>query len=324
MEGSTSAPGAEYFYGLYENVFKPHLVRIAILLDVFTPLSEGWLDAKGLGAAVGSSAEGAERLADYLVAIGLLGKSQQHYSLTPSAQKFMVRTSKAYAGDLVLGFTGPDFWERVMRSLQSGQPTCLIERFDQDAWVESYRTSRIASSLNMWKAAGIAPTKHAEVRILDLACGCGIKSLCLAQDDPLVRVVCVDQPEVLAVARDLAERMGIADRVELIPGNLLCLGLGEGIYEACLAGQITHYLTEEQNRDLFRRVNAALVQGGRFLIDVPMGGSETDETAAFLSLVLWANSGGTAYSYEAYQGLLRESGFSGVRRVEERLIVAEK
>jgi demethylspheroidene O-methyltransferase len=323
MEGLTGAPDAEFFYGLYDGAFKPQLVRIAVLLDVFTRLSGEPLDAAGLGAATGASTEGIERLADYLVAIGLLGKAQWGYSLTPSAGTFLVRTSKAYAGDVLLGFTDPDFSERVMGSLRSGQPTALLERFDQDAWVESYRTSRIAGSLDMWKAAGVAPTGHAELRILDLACGCGIKSLCLAQEERSVRVVCVDQPEVLAVTRDLAERMGVADRVELAPGDLLCVGLGEGIYDACLAGQITHYLTEAQTRDLFSRVNAALVTGGRFLIDVPMGGSQTDETAAFLSLVLWANSGGTAYTYEEYHDLLREGGFTRVRRAGERLIVAE-
>jgi hypothetical protein len=323
MDRATSSPDAEFFYSLYDGVFKPQLVRTAILLDVFTPLSEGPLDAQGLSAATGASAEGIGRLADYLVAIGLLGESQRRYSLTPTAQTFLVRTSKAYAGDALLGFTDPDFSERVMGSLQSGQATRLLERFDQDAWVESYRTSRIASSLEMWKAAGITPTGHEELKLLDLACGCGIKSLCLAQEEPSVRVVCVDQPEVLAVTRDLAERMGVDDRVELAPGDLLHLGLGESVYDACLAGQITHYLTEEQNSDLFRRVNAALVKGGRFLIDVPLGGSQTDETAAFLSLVLWANSGGIAYTYEAYRDLLQEAGFSEVRRIGERSIVAE-
>lgn len=324
MQGSAIAPDAEYFYGLYNEVFKPNLVKIAILLDVFTPLSQGPLDANGLGRAVGASAEGILRLADYLVAISLLEKSGQHYLLTPSARAFLVRASKAYAGDQLLGFTGPDSWERVMRSLQSGEPMSLLERFEQDAWVESYRTSRVATSLEMWNAAGIMPSTQAEVRILDLACGCGIKSFCLAQKEPSVRVVCVDRPEVLAVARDLAERMGIANRVDLAPGDLLTLVLGEGIYDACIAGQITHYLTGEQNRDLFKRINTALVDGGRFLIDVPMAGGETEETVALLSLVLWANSGGTAYSYEAYQGLLQASGYSQVLRIGERWIVAQK
>lgn len=85
---------------------------------------------------------------------------------------------------------------------------------------------------------------QAVARILVLACGCGIKRFCLAQKQTSIKEVCVDQPEILTLARNLAERMGINDQVTLVPGDLLSLALGEGICEACLAGQITHYLTE--------------------------------------------------------------------------------
>ena len=118
--------------------------------------------------------------------------------------------------------------------------------------------------------------------------------------------------------------MGLADRVSLVPGDLLSIPLGEGVYEACLAGQITHYLTESDNECLFQRVNRALASGGKFVIDVPNSGDQITEGAAFLSLVLWANSGGTAYAYETYDRLLRASGFVRVVRAGERWIVAEK
>jgi SAM-dependent methyltransferase len=324
MEPTRGVPDAELFYGLYEDLFKPQLTRIAIVLGLFAPLSREPLDATGLAHATGLPAEGIRRLADYLVAAGLFTKSGLRYSLTPTAEAFLVPASRAYAGDLILGFTGERFWDSIMTSLRSGEPAALLERFDEDAWVESYRVSRVGSSLGMWQAAGIPAPGQARVRILDLACGCGIKTFCLAQTQPDVRVTCVDQPEVLAVAQDLAERMGVADRVTLIPGDLLHIQLGDGVYEACLAGQITHYLTEAQNQSLFWRVNRALTSGGKFIIDVPMSGNQITESAAFLSLVLWANSGGTAYAYETYDRLLHASGFDRVERAGERWIVAEK
>jgi len=324
MDSSSGLPDAELFYGLYDGVFKPQLIRIAIVLGMFAPLSREPLDANELANASGFPVEGIQRLADYLVAAGLLAKSGLRYSLTPTAEKFLVPTSEAYAGDLILGFTGKRFWDSVISSLRSGKPAALLERFDQDAWVESYRESRVASSLGMWQAAGIPAPGQFQVRILDLACGCGIKSFILAQTHASVRVTCVDLPTVLEVAQDLAKRMGLEDHVTLIPGDLLSIRLGEGAYEACLAGQITHYLTEDQNQDLYRRVNSALVGGGKFVIDVPMAAEEITEGAAFLSLVLWANSGGTAYAYETYDRLLRASGFRRVERTGERWIVAEK
>ena len=324
MEAYEPAPDAELFYSLYDGVFRPQIVQVSLKLGIFTALASGPLDAEVLAESVGANAEGIRKLAGYLVAIGLLDKVQGGYGLTPCAETFLARTSKAYAGDIVLGFTGPGLWDSVLRSGRSGEPAALLERFDQDAWVESYRTSRVVTSLEMWRAAGIAPKPQAEVTILDLACGCGVKSFCLAQAHSSVRVVCVDQPDVLVVAKDLAGRMGIAERVTLVSGDLINVELGNGVYDVCLAGQITHYLTEEQNAGVFCRIREALRDTGTFIIDVPMTDGEPDESAAFLSLVLWANSRGTAHSYEVYQRLLQTSGFKRVVQIGERWIAAEK
>ncbi len=324
MEACDPAPDAELFYSLYDGIFRPQIVQLALKLDVFTALASEPLDAEVLAESVGANADGIRRLADYLISIGLLDKVQGMYCLAPCAETFLARTSKAYAGDVVLGFTGPSLWDSVLRSVKSGEPAALLERFDQDAWVESYRTSRVVTSLEMWRAAGIAPTPQEEVTILDLACGCGVKSFSLAEAYPSVRVVCVDRPDVLVVAKDLAGRMGIAERVTLVSGDLLSVELGNGAFDACLAGQITHYLTEEQNAGVFCRIREALRDTGTFIIDVPMTAGEPDESAAFLSLALWANSRGTAHSLEVYERLLQTSGFKRVVQVGERWIVAEK
>lgn len=324
MVKTTQAPNAEFFYDLYDGVFKPQLVRVAIQTGLFEPLAAQPLDAQGLARELGVHPTGIERLADYLTAIGLLNKDNGFYSLTPSARVFLVRTSEAYAGDLILVFTAPEFWGRLLASVKTGEPRSLLERFDEDAWVESYRTSRIASSLEMWKAAGVMVNRKALVRILDLASGCGIKTFCLAKKEPSVHVDCVDSPDVLVAAKDLARRMGIAERVNLIPGDILTIPLLEQGYEACLAGQITHYLTYQQNKDLYTRIHGALGPGGKFVIDVPLGQDKSDETAAFLSMVLWANSGGKTHSFEEYEEWLRASGFQSVRRAGTRWIVADK
>jgi SAM-dependent methyltransferase len=324
MTETIQLPDAEFFYGLYDGLFKPQLVRTAILVGLFEPIATQPLDVEGLARAVKAQPSGIEKLADYLVAIGLLNRSEGFYSLTVSAKVFLVRSSKAYAGDLILGFTTPEFWDRVLASVKTGKPQSMLERFDQDAWVESYRTSRIDSSLEMWEAVGIMATERAIVNILDLASGCGIKTFCLAQRESRIRVTCVDNPEVLLSAKDLAERMGITNRVTLLPGDISTIRLSEQHYEACLAGQITHYLTAEQNRNLFARIHDALVPGGKFIIDVPIGQIQPEETPAFLSFVLWANSGGSAHSYEEYEEWLRASGFHSIRKAGIRWIIADR
>jgi len=324
MAEKTQAPDAEFFYSLSDGVFKPNIVRLAIKLDLFTLLSERKLDTQELSRTICASVQGTERLADYLVSIGLLKKSRQHYSLTPTAQTFLVRNKKSFAGDLILTFTSPELWDHVLASVKTGEPTSLLERFDEDAWVESYRTSRITSSREMWQATGIELKAKTVLRMLDLASGCGIKTFCLAQKMPSVHVTCVDSPEVLKSAKDLATRMGIEQQVTLICDNILTIQLGKHQYETCFTGQITHYLTAEQNRNLFSRIYGALVPSGKFIIDVPIREKKLDESAAFLSLALWANSGGQTYTFKEYEEWLLASGFRLVRRTGARWIVAYK
>lgn len=178
--------------------------------------------------------------------------------------------------------------------------------------------------LEVWQAAGIKAEHDTSVRILDVACGCAIKSLALAQVSPNVRVTCLDTADVLVVARDLAERMGVESQVAFKPANLLDVDLGEDQFDAALAGQITHYLTDVQNANLFQRIYCALSPAGALVIDCPMAGDEPTESTSFLSLVLWANSGGAAHSFETYRDWLRETGFGQIKQLSERWLVATK
>jgi hypothetical protein len=98
--------------------------------------------------------------------------------------------------------------------------------------------------------------------------------------------------------------------------------LGEALYDACLVGQITHYLTEQQNNDLYKRIHRALIPKGVLLLDVPMETAQLDESCSFLSLLLWANSGGRAYTFEEYHSWLSASGFVTVHQLSERLLSA--
>jgi len=231
---------------------------------------------------------------------------------------------KAYVGDLILHYTGKELFDSILHSIKSGEPRWLGENFIQDAWLESYSAWRIPKSLEMWQAAGVTPDQDRVFRILDIACGCGIKSMALSQISSSVHLTCLDAPEVLEVAHDLAERMQISTRVSFLSTDLLKADLGEGQYDAVLLGQITHYLTEVQNQDLFRRIYASLAEHGILVIDCPMSTDESSESTSLLTLFLWANSGGTAYSFDTYRSWLLAAGFRVVMQLSERWLVAKR
>jgi len=86
----------------------------------------GWL-TRGLG-----------HLLDVLAGVQMLTRQEDRYALTPSAATFLVRGRPAYAGDLILAWTGLAIWESLESAVRSGQPAPFEEHHEQDAWLKSY------------------------------------------------------------------------------------------------------------------------------------------------------------------------------------------
>jgi SAM-dependent methyltransferase len=325
MDKSPNQPDPTLVYDLFSGVWKPHLIRIALQLDILTPLASGAASTEVVAQYCQCDRFGAKALLDYLASLKVIERHADNtYSLTSTADTFLVRGRKSYVGDLILHYTDEAFFESVLQSLRSGKPIPLVEDFAQDAWLESYSEWRIQYSREMWQTAGITPDQFLDIEVLDIACGCAIKSLILAQASPKVRITCLDAPDVLVVARDLVERMQVTSQVSFMPADLLEADFGEGQFDAVLLGQISHYLTESQNKDLFRRIYAALSPNGTFLIDCPMTTDQPSENASFLTLVLWANSDGMAYPFETYQVWLKDTGFRQIKQLSERWLAATK
>jgi SAM-dependent methyltransferase len=323
MGDTASQLNPDLVYDLFWGIFKPQFIRLALQLDVFTSLAAGWTTAEQVAQSCHCNTTGIKYLLDYLCSLQVLERRGGLYALTPTAATFLVRGGQAYVGDMILHYTDKALFDSIQQSVCSGEPIPLGENFVQDAWLESYLPWRVPKSLEMWQAAGIE-TRHQRLRILDIACGCAVKSLALAHASPNVQVTCLDSADVLAVARDLAKRMGVESQAVFKPADLLDADLGENRFDAALCGQITHYLTPEQNAGLFRRIYSALSLGGTLVIDCPMATDEPAETASLLTLMLWANSDGAAHSFETYRGWLGDAGFPQIRQLSERWLVAVK
>lgn len=319
-----SAPNPNLIYDLFGGIFKPQFIRIAILLDVFTPLASNPATAHQVAGDCHCGTAGIQALLDHLCDLQILERHGDAYALTHTAETFLVRGRKSYVGDMILDYTDAALYASVLNSIRTGQPHSLNENFVQDAWLESYSPTRIAKSLEMWRAAGIPPEGQNTIQILDIACGCAIKSFALAQVVSDVRVTCLDSADVLAVARDLATRMAVTSQVTFCPADLFTADLGITQFDSVLVGQITHYLTPAQNQDLFRRIHSTLKQNGTMVIDCPMSQAMPSEFISFLTLFLWTNSGGTAYSFETYKSWLDEIGFCPVTQLSERWLATHK
>ncbi len=324
MNNSSFAPDPDLVYSLYTGGFKAQLIRIALLLDVFSPLATGAADAQTIARSCGCEATELTALLDYLCSLHLLDRRANTYALTPTAATFLVPGRQSYAGGWVLADTDPELWHGVLQAMRSGQPHSVRFPYEQDAWLESYRPSRVSQSLEMWKAAGIEAGKCPGLRVLDLACGCAIKSFVLAQADPTVHITCQDSAQVLEVARALGDRLRILSQVTFLPGDLLSVDLGKAAYDAALLGQITYSLTPAKNANVIRRVYEALSPGCTLVIDAIMASEPPSEYASLVNVLMRTMTGGAAYPFVQYRRWLEEVGFKQVTQHSEYWLSAIK
>jgi predicted transcriptional regulator/2-polyprenyl-3-methyl-5-hydroxy-6-metoxy-1,4-benzoquinol methylase len=321
-----TAINSDLVYDSYVGGFLGQITRIALILDVFSPLSESPTNAEKIASECNSNVECIRAVLDYLSSTGVMfyHPISQTYELTPSAAAFMVRKEKTYAGDWVLANTDPVLVEKMLETIQSGDPMGHTLPWDQDAWLESYSPTRVAYSLDLWQSVGVNIDMDRPFHILDLASGCGIKTMAFARENPSVRVTCLDREDVLEVARDLANRMCLGSRVSFQTADILSDDFGINEYEAVLLGLITYILTPEQNIEVFLRAHQALKRGGKLVIDAIMSPEEPSEWANRVTLLMKTLNGGAAHSFSEYRTWLEFVGYSEVVYHNEQLLSAIK
>jgi 2-polyprenyl-3-methyl-5-hydroxy-6-metoxy-1,4-benzoquinol methylase len=148
-------------------------------------------------------------------------------------------------------------------------------------------------------------------KVLDIAAGHGMYGISVAKRNPNAQIVAVDWPAVLEVAKENAQKFGVADRYSTRPGSAFDADLGEG-YDFVLLTNIFHHFDKATCEKLIRRVHAALKPGGQAItVDfVPNEDRVSPPTAASFSLVmLAATDAGDAYTLLEYEKMFRTIGF---------------
>jgi ubiquinone/menaquinone biosynthesis C-methylase UbiE len=98
----------------------------------------------------------------------------------------------------------------------------------------------------------------------------------MAERHPQARVTALDFPTVLQAFRAQAERMGLADRVETLAGDVHVLDLPRRRFDRLVLANVLHLEPPAQAAALIGRVAASLVSGGDLVIVEMLG----DGTAA--------------------------------------------
>ncbi|HMI54193.1 MAG TPA: class I SAM-dependent methyltransferase [Candidatus Saccharimonadales bacterium] len=295
-------------------------LKAAIDLDLFSAIAESSGTAAEVAERIGAPERGVRALCDFLVVRAFLNKtldrSGSRYSLTPDSAMFLDKKSPAYLGTATR-FLASETVTKAFRNLaevvRSGGPLPCDVRSDKEdeMWVEFARSMAPVMFIVAQQAAKLfAP--DSEIKVLDIAAGHGMFGIQVAQHNAKAKIVALDWPSVLAIAKENAERFQVAGRYSLLPGNALEVPVGNN-YDGVIVANFLHHMDRAAIRAFLKKMHAAMAPKGRIVVVefAPNEDRVSPPIPASFVLNMFANTpGGDAYSFSEYQEMLRAAGFS--------------
>jgi ubiquinone/menaquinone biosynthesis C-methylase UbiE len=297
------------------------MIEAALEQRVFDILDSGPKTAEEVAKESGASPRGLRAVMNGLIALELLSKENDKYSLTPESSAFLVTTKPSFQGGIFRHASTqlmPN-WLQLPEIVRTGKPARVVSDQDEGAkffaqFVEDIFPMSFPASQALARSLDLSqPTK-----VLDIASGSGVWGIPLAQASPNVRVTAVDWKGVLPVTQRVAERFGVADRFEFKAGDINEVDFGSG-YDIATLGHILHSEGEARSKALLKKVHDALAPGGTIVIaEMVTNAERTGPPHALIFAVnmLVNTEEGDTFSFEEMSSWLCEAGFENPRQLD--------
>lgn len=246
--------------------------------------------------------------------------------LTPLARHHLTRDA-AFAVSDYLGLSADSpgvqaMIERLTTNLPAGhkpqeQGVGFIYREGLSSAMEAEAGARHFTLALAGRAKNVAPhlAEQADLSqsklLIDVGGGTGIYSIACVRRYPRLRAIVWDRPEVLKIAAEMVAEYGVADRVDLVAGDMFVDAVPAGA-DAILLSNILHDWDVPECQALVSRCAAALPRGGQLLIhDVFLNDAlDGPLPIALYSAALFSVTEGRAYSAAEYRKWLTSAGLN--------------
>ena len=311
-------PSPQLFFQTINAHQRTEALKAAVELEVFTAIAEGNQIAADIAKRVGAAERGVRILCDNLCIMGFLTKSGDQYQLTPDSAFFLDKRSPAYIGGATEFLLTPMLtagFESLTEAVRKGG-TAISEEgtvsADNPIWVKFARGMAAMMMMPSQQIAKLVdPQADKPLKVLDIAAGHGMFGIAFAMNNPNAEVVAVDWSNVLKVASENAQKMGVGDRHRSIEGDAFEVDFGND-YDIVLLTNFLHHFDPPTNEKLLRKVHAALKPDGRAvtLEFVPNDDRiSPPETAGFSLVMLAGTKAGDAYTFAELDKMLTNAGF---------------
>ncbi len=286
-------------------------------LDVFGVLAGPAKSAAGLAKAIGGDLRATAMLADALTAMGLLEKSEAgQYSLADGVADVLCKQGASSALAMVQHHANClRSWAQLATVVRTGrraerEPSIRGAAADLESFIEAMQVVSRPAAGPLVARIGPPPFKH----LLDVGGGPATWTIAFLQAGPAgSRATLLDLPDVLPIAEKHLREAGLLGRVTLAGGNFAVDPALPAGADLAWVSAIVHQNSRAENRDLFRKVHAALAPGGKVLIrDLVMDESRTvpADGAMFAVNMLVNTPGGGTFTFRELSEDLAAAGFT--------------
>jgi SAM-dependent methyltransferase len=294
----------------------------ALELEVFDRLAAGPSELGPLAATLRVSEPHLGSLLDSLVALGLLDQVRDVYELNETAERYLTTDGVASMAELVGVAPGPlANWWHLADTIRTGRPAAPIEDDPAAFYVPLVRATfptqrRAAMFTARMIGFGRAPGAP---RVLDLGAGGAPWAIAFLEAHPDATAVVNDLPDVIDVAASKVAALGVADRVELRPGDFRKLSFEPDRYDLVVLGHVCRTEGIDGAPALIERAFDALAPGGRVVVAdyFPDDDRKANPFGVLMGATMMASTErGFTFTHGQYAGWLRTAGFRPIRLIE--------
>lgn len=297
---------------------KSRIILTAAELDLFARLLDRPGTGEELAAALSLDPRGTVRILDCLVGFGLLEKENDRYRATDEGARYSSTHPESVRPMLLHMIRLWDGWSSLTDIVRGGT---VPERKPGTGMSEESRRAFIGAMHVIGRGLSVEIAESYDLsrfkRLLDVGGASGTYTMAFLRKNPGMTAVIFDLETVIPLAADRLKSEGFLDRVELVAGDFYRDELPGGC-DLALLSAIIHQNSDEENRELYRKIFRALEPGGILLIrDHIMDASRTKPPAGALFAInmLVNTSGGDTYTFPEVKAGLEQAGFAEVALV---------
>jgi SAM-dependent methyltransferase len=286
-------------------------------LDLCTELDRKPRTARELATDLALDERALQRVLDCLVVTGVLAKTGGCYRLTerggplsslhPESILPMIRHMSSMWAN----------WSQLTETVRMGSNPCLtpvLGEKDKDV-MNAFIGAMHVIGQGLSREIADALDLSSFTMLLDIGGGSGTYAMAFLEKNPRMQAVIFDFPGVIELARERIAGTPFADRVSFAQGDFYRDELPSGC-DCALLSAIIHQNSPQENTELFRKINRALVPGGCVLIrDHIMDAERTSPAAgAFFAInMLVATPAGDTYTFAEVNDMLENADFTDVQ-----------